>query len=74
MQLTSLHLLHGSLAPGLVLEHWSSLKQLQELKLLPAEQAGLADAQVGLLCGGLCAVSWFSGVAPLLAKGLLSGS
>jgi hypothetical protein len=46
MQLTSLQLLHGSLQPGLALAHWSSLKQLQELKLLPAEQAGLGDAQV----------------------------
>lgn len=46
MQLTSLQLLHGSIAPGLVLAHWSSLKQLAELTLLPAEQAGLGDAQV----------------------------
>ncbi|KAF6251163.1 hypothetical protein COO60DRAFT_1645356 [Scenedesmus sp. NREL 46B-D3] len=46
MQLTSLHLLHGSLQPGLALAHWSSLGQLAELKLLPAEQAGLGDAQL----------------------------
>ncbi|WIA20306.1 hypothetical protein OEZ85_006138 [Tetradesmus obliquus] len=46
MQLTSLQLLHGSIAPGLVLAHWSSLKQLAELTLLPAEQAGLGDAQL----------------------------
>ncbi|WIA40594.1 hypothetical protein OEZ86_013934 [Tetradesmus obliquus] len=46
MQLTSLQLLHGSIAPGLVLAHWSSLKQLAELTLLPAEQTGLGDAQL----------------------------
>jgi hypothetical protein len=51
MQLTSLQLLHGSLQPGLALAHWSSLKQLQELKLLPAEQAGLGDAQVSWTAG-----------------------
>lgn len=54
MQLTSLQLLHGSIAPGLVLAHWSSLKQLAELTLLPAEQAGLGDAQVRGGCGIIC--------------------
>jgi hypothetical protein len=53
MQLTSLHVMRGSVQPGLVLAHWSSLKQLAELKLLPAEHAGLGDAQVCVAAGAL---------------------
>lgn len=47
LQLTSLHILHGSLTRDLYIAQWSSLKHLAELKLLPAEAGGLTDAQVG---------------------------
>jgi len=47
LQLTSLHLLHGGLDPALDLSHWSSLRSLAELKLLPGEEGGLRDEQVG---------------------------
>jgi hypothetical protein len=51
LQLTSLQLLHGELQPGLDISHWSSLRRLAELKLLPGEEAGLRDEQVGCLSG-----------------------
>lgn len=46
LQLTSLQVLHGSLAEGVDVSHWSSLRSLADLKLLPSEEAGLCDAQV----------------------------
>jgi hypothetical protein len=47
LQLTSLHLLHGGVQPGLDISHWSSLRSLAELKLLPGEDEGLGSQQVG---------------------------
>lgn len=47
LQLTSLYLLHGGLQPDLDISHWSSLRSLAELKLLPGEDGGLNSQQVG---------------------------
>lgn len=47
LQLTSLQILHGSLQPDVDLSHWTSLRSLAELKLLPSEEGGLRDEQVG---------------------------
>lgn len=46
LQLTSLHLLHGSLHPEVDVSHWTSLRSLAELKLLPGEEGGLRALQV----------------------------
>lgn len=50
LQLTSLHLLHGDLGPEVDLSHWSSLRSLAELKLLPGEEGGLNELQVIAAC------------------------
>jgi hypothetical protein len=48
LHLTSLHLLHGGLHPGVDVSHWTSLRSLAELKLLPGEEGGLRAQQVCL--------------------------
>jgi hypothetical protein len=50
LHLTSLQLLHGELQQGLDISHWSSLRSLAELKLLPGEEGGLRNQQVGRGC------------------------
>jgi hypothetical protein len=50
LRLTSLHLLHGGLGPEVDLSHWSSLRSLAELKLLPGEEGGLNEQQVITVC------------------------
>lgn len=42
-------MLHGALAPTADVSHWSSLRGLRELKLLPAQEGGCRDAQLGQL-------------------------
>jgi hypothetical protein len=54
LQLTSLHLLHGGLGPDVDLSHWSSLRSMAELKLLPGEEGGLNEQQVNGFTDGAC--------------------
>lgn len=51
LHLTSLHLLHGSLHPEVDVSHWTSLRSLAELKLLPGDEGGLRAPQVEQVAG-----------------------